>query len=295
MVARPAFAQRWAVAIVSSERGGAYEEASEALREELARAGVTRAQVLELTAADLASAALPEVRLVVTLGTAAAQKLARWPAKAPVLCTLLPQVSFERVLAESGRQASAQFSALYLNQPLTRQLDLARLALPHARRIGVLWGEQSVRQKPALAAVARARGLDVRGVEVKHPSPVFSGLKQIVEDADLLLAMADPQIYNRDTIQNILLTSFRARVPMLAFSPAYVRAGALLAVYSTPAQIGRQAGSMAMAVLQGAALGPVQYPQDFTVAVNVHVARAFQLELDEEGLTRALKQQERGP
>lgn len=287
-------AAEWAVVIVSSEQSPAYQEAADALVGELERSGVARREVLQLTPAELGQSGPLTPKLFVSLGVEAASVLARTETKLPILCALLPRASFERVLRESGRRSSAQFSALYLNQPVARQLDLARLALPQVRRVGVLWGSESLALQTALEEATQSRGLTLIGAHVRPPEPVFNGLKKILDDADLLLALADPQIYNSSSIQNILLTSFRARIPMLAFSPAYVRAGALLAVYSTPAQIGLQTGLMARSVLQGRSLGPPQYPQDFSVSVNEHVARSMGLSLDAQTLTERLRRLEKG-
>lgn len=285
-----------AVLVVSSERSPAYLEAAEAVASELGRLTTeTRRQVLQFTVADLPSYRGAAPRLYVALGAEACGLLGRTPAPAPVLCALLPRASFERVLRESGRRAGASLSALYLNQPLGRQLDLMRLALPQARRVGVLWGADSQASEALLESAAQARGLKVVGVPVKPDEPVFNGLKKILDESDLLLALADPQIYNSGSIQNILLASFRAQVPMLAFSPAYVRAGALMAVYSTPAQIGQQAGLIARGVLQGQPLGVPQYPLQFEVSVNEHVARSLGLKLDAGNLAERLRRQERGP
>lgn len=288
-------AAEWAVVIVSSERSAAYQEAADAVLGELARGGVARRDVQQMTVAEWRAAGVPGARLYITLGLDAAGALARSEVRTPVLCTLLPLASFERVLRDSGRRASSQFTALYLNQPLTRQLDLARLALPQARRVGVLLGGESLAQQSQLEDAAETRGLKLVSAKVASQEPVFNDLKKILDDADLLLALADPQIYNSSSIQNILLTSFRARVPMLAFSPAYVRAGALLAVYSTPTQIGQQAGTMARSFLQGRPLGLPQYPQDFSVSVNEHVARSLGLNLEPQALTERLRRLEKGP
>jgi len=283
------------VVIVSSERSAAYQEATDALLGELERGGVARKDVLQITAAELPKADALTARLYVALGTEAAGVLARSELRAPVLCALLPRQSFERVLRESGRRVSIQFTALYLNQPLTRQLDLVRLALPQVARVGVLFGAESQSHEALLEEAAQVRGLKLISIHVKPEEPVFSGLKKILGEADLLLALADPQIYNSSSIQNILLASYRAQVPMLAFSPAYVRAGALLAVYSTPAQIGQQAGVSARGVLQGKALGLPQYPQDFSVSVNEHVARSLGLNLEPQALAERLRRLERKP
>ncbi len=284
-----------AVLIVSSERTAAYLEASAAVASELARLPEPLRDAQQLAAADLPVYRGPAPRLYLALGTEACAVLGRSPVTAPVLCALLPRASFERLLRETGRRAGASFSALYLNQPLGRQLDLMRLALPQARRVGVLWGPDSQIHQSSLEAAAQARGLRVVSVVVRPDEPVFSGLKKIVGESDVLLALADPQIYNSASLQNILLTSIRAQVPMLAFSPAYVRAGALMAVYSTPAQIGQQAGAMARGVLQGQPLAAAQHPVQFEVSVNDNVARSLGLRLDASSLAERLRRQERGP
>jgi len=283
-----------ALVIVSSEGSAAYQEAADAAVRELARPGATGPVVLQLTAAELAGQRGLAPRLFMALGSEACAALARSELRGPVLCTLLPRSSFERALRDGGRRASGQFSALYLNQPLTRQLDLVRLALPQVRSVGVLYGSESQQQAASLESAAQARGLKLVGAAVQPEEPVFNGLKKVLPDANLLLALADPQIYNSSSLQNILLTSYRAQVPMLAFSPAYVRAGALLAVHSTPAQIGQQAGAMARAVLQGQPLGTPQYPQHFSVSVNAHVARSLGLQLDAPALVERLHRLERG-
>ncbi|MEK9951410.1 MAG: ABC transporter substrate binding protein [Curvibacter sp.] len=277
------------VLLISAERSAAYEEAAQALVAELGRR-----EVQQLSLDEMGAYRGPSPRLYVALGTESCGQLARMPVPAPVLCALLPRASFERVLRESGRRAGASFSALYQNQPLGRQLDLIRLALPQARRVGVLWGPDSAINEAALEAAAQTRGLRVVGVPVRAEEPIFAGLRKILEESDVLLALADPQIYNSNSIQNILLTSFRAQVPMLAFSPSYVRAGALMAVHSTPRQIGQQAGVLVRGVLQGQPLGPPQFPLQFEVSVNEHVARSLGLRLEAGSLAERLRRLERG-
>lgn len=284
------------IVIVSSERSTPYVEAAEALMGELERGGLSRYDMLQLTVAELAGAGRLTPKLFVALGSEAAGHLAKTETRTPVLSTLLPRSGFERVLREAGRKASPQFSALYLDQPLSRQLDLIRLALPEAHRIGVLWGPESQSQAPALKSQARARGFDLQEGVVGGEESLFLVLKRILENAEVLLAVADPQVFNSGSIQNILLSSFGAKVPLVAFSPAYVRAGALLAVHVSPSQMGRQAATLAEGVLRGKALSPMPlYSHEFTVSVNEHVARSFGLTLNAQSLHERLRQREGAP
>ena len=284
------------VLVVSSERSAAYEEAAEALMAELERGGVGRTEVEFVTTSEWSQGNDRSSKLIVTLGFEAAQALVSSDVRTPVLSALLPRSSFERVLRVSGRKVSSQLSAIYLDQPLNRQVALIRLALPSVRRIGVLWGTESLIHAPSLRLLAPSSGFQFVEANVIASEPLFPGLKRVLDDSEVLLALADPTVYNSNTIQNVLLASFRARVPVLAFSPAYVRAGALLALYVTPTQVGQQVASVVRGVLQGKALpSSPAYAQNFSVAVNGHVARSLGLALDADGLASQLRQREGAP
>lgn len=284
------------VIIVSSDRSAAYADAAQALVTDLEQAGLSRYEMLQVTAAEFLLSSDRSAKLIVTLGVEAAQVVANSDVRTPVLCVLLPRSSFERLLRGSGRKASSQFSAFYLDQPLSRQLELIRLALPSVRRVGVLWGPESQIQAASLRAWAVTFGFQLVEATMVANQPFFPGLKRVLDESDVLLALADPVVFNSNTIQNVLLAAFRARVPLLSFSPTYVRAGALLGLYVTPAQVGQHAGFVARGVLQGNPLpsSPL-YAQRFSVAVNEHVARSLGLSLDANELLIQLRQREGSP
>ena len=175
-------------------------------------------------------------------------------------------------------------------------MDLVRIALPEARRVGVLFGADSQAQAAALQAASQSRGLDLVTAVVPPGELAYPALQKVLEDADLLMALPSPQVYNSSSTQNILLASYRARVPFIGFSASYVQAGAVAAVSSTPAMVSRQTAVMARNLLMGRGLpGAPQYPQDFTVNVNEQVARSLGLKLDAAALTDRLRQMERTP
>ena len=289
-------AQAAKLVIVSSDAGAAYLETAQAMVAEFERRNLPGLEIVRLTVPEFVAAPALAPTLVVALGSEAALALAKMDVHAPVLCALLPRHSFERALQATGRKASSQYSALYLDQPLARQIELIRLALPGAKRIGWLSGPESRDMAHTLASVLKAGGLELVQAGVVHGESIFPALRSVLRDADVLLAVPDPEVYNANSIQNILLASFRARVPLVAFSPAYVRAGALMALYATPTQVGVQAAAMARAVLLGKGLPATpQYLQDFSIAVNEHVARSLGLTIEPQGLAAQLRRREGGP
>ena len=282
------------VVIVSSERSPAFVEAAETLVKELERLGVSRFDMLQQTALEFQRDGPASPKVLVALGTLAAQAVAKTNPQFPVLCTLLPRNSFEWVLRETGLKSSEQFSALLLDQPLGRQLELIRIALPAAKNVGVLWGPESKSKEMQIKALAATKLLSVVDGHVTGDGLLFPQLKKVLTEADVVLAVADQQVFNAQTIQNILLSSFRAKVPLVGFSPAYVRAGALISLFTTPEQIGRQSAVFVKDVLLGKGLpGTPVYPIQFSVMVNEHVARSLGLNLDEQVLSARLKSTER--
>lgn len=287
------------VGIVRSQISAPYLDATQALLKGLARQSVPLNAIDVWSSAEFAAlpgARLSSVKVWVALGTEAATTLAQSRIKAPVLNALLPRSSFERVLRVSGRKASAGFNVLQLDQPLQRQLGLIRLALPKARRLGVVWGPDSLPKAAALRSLASSRGLSLQEALLDDETSLFAALKSVLDSSDVLLALADPLVFNSNNLQNILMTTIRAQVPLVAFSPAYVRAGALLAVYSTPLQVGDQAAQWVLDVLANRILPeqPLE-PVDFEISVNAQVARALNLSFDVKALTLALKRQELQP
>ena len=280
------------VLLVSAERNAAFTEAAEVFIAELARGGVSRSNVQYLTLAEARTSGTRAGQFVLALGVEAATELARSEMRIPVLSVFVPSQSFELIVRTNPRKAASPFSAIYLNQNLGRQLDLIQLALPQRPHIGVMLGNHSSSQVPLLDEEMRRRSLSLTQTQIDPNEPMFAKLQTLLETSQVLLALPDPQVFNSGTLQNILLSALRAGVPMVSFSPAYVKAGALMAIYSTPTQVGQQAAQLARAVLQGKELPPAQYPRDFSIDVNASLARSMDLNVDAQTLTERLKRLE---
>lgn len=282
------------VLIVSSESGAAYAQSREAFIAELERGGKPRSEVRSVLAAQLASPnSLEPQRLIVTLGAEALRAvLARAPT-APVVASLIPRNVQERLLREASSRALPPITAVYLDQPLGRQLDLLRLALPEARRLGVLTSPDSASALAGLQSAAASRKMQLVNAQVEESAGLYPALRSVLDGADVLLALPDTRIYNSTSISNVLLSSYRSRIPVQAFSPAYVRAGALMAVYSSTEQIGTQTAEVARQYLISGVLSAPAYPAEFLVDVNEHVARSLGLTLDAESLLERLQRLER--
>lgn len=281
--------------VALTDPGGAYTEAAATLREELGQAG----RPIELRIApwqELQGATARPPQLIVTLGAAAFRAMVEQVqresslARVPIVAALLPRASYE-ALAPKGK---ATTSAVLLDQPLPRYLDLLRLAMPERRKIGVLLGPESAALAPALGKAASSRGLQLVTAQVAtDQEDLYPALRTVLGEAEVLLALPDARVFNAGTLQNILITTYRQRVPVVAFSAAYLKAGATLALYASPAQAASQAAGMVRGFLAGRGLPPPQVASEFSVGINERVALSLGLSPgDAASLTDTLRRQE---
>ena len=235
-------------------------------------------------------AALAGAELIVTVGGQAARTTVALEAAAPVLHVLLSRSTLD---ALGHRPGGASWSAIVLDQPAERQIALIRLALPAHERIATIAGPETPALARALAAAATHSGLDVRSAEAADIPALYPALRSVLEQPAVLVITPDGQVFNSQTVHHVLLTAFRLHAPVLGFSAAYVRAGAVLGLYTTPAQAGTEAAAVVRQALTGQALPPPIHHALFEVGVNPTVARALGLALPPaEALTGALRAQE---
>ncbi len=218
---------------------------------------------------------------VVAVGTYAASVATERFKSTLVLDALIPRAVSERQ-TEQGRTAlSTQELTLYIDQPFPRQLYAIKYALPEIGRIGVLLGPSSSHERERILRAARDVGLAVEFVEVNTRAELYPALTLLLRNTDGILAVPDRLIYNKSTAQNILLTTYHHGKPLIGYSKAYVDAGAILAVYTTPEQFGRQAAEIVMRAQNttSGALPEMYFPKYFKVAVNYHVAQSLDISM----------------
>lgn len=280
--------------VALSETSGAHLETAAALRASTDRMLPGRIE-WRIERWDQFAAVKQKPQWIVAIGTAAQRGMqdlfAANGGAPPLLALLVPRQAFEQ-MADPARLRAGALSAVFLDQPPGRQLELIRLALPAANRVGILVGAESKSQSAALEKAARERDLQL-AVSVVGQDGLFPALQSLLANVDVLLALPDPAIFNSQTAANILTAAYRRQVPLSGFSPAYAKAGALLALYSTPAQIGARGGELLGQAVSGKSLPSPQWPREFVVSVNRDVARSLGLSLDGTRLAEQLRERER--
>jgi len=228
---------------------------------------------------------LASSQLFIAIGARACQSvLAAIQSHQYLFCTFLPSQAYELILQTtqaSLRLSQEHLSALFLDQPLERQIHLARLIQPDAKYLGTLLGPNSHHVKPHFDVHSQKHDfIPVSGRLSESDNPV-QGLTPIIEQSDVFLSLPDNALFNKSATRWSLYIALRNKVPLIGFSASYVDAGAVIGLYSTPTQIGRQTGEVLDYFMENKALPPPSFPNYFSISVNRSAARTLQLKLPE--------------
>lgn len=213
---------------------------------------------------------------VIAVGTAALEKALAVDDARPLFSVLVPRRTVAAYRAAAGEPTPRTFAALFLDQPLDRQARVVRALFPSLQRLGTAL---PIGLQPAAFAESPAT---LNGMEVVHPVSSEAPLQTVTRlrgRVDAVLAVPDPRLYRPETVHGILLASYRANMPIIGYSRAMVRAGALASAWLGPREHGAAAGRMLAPYLEGTRRGwpDSGYSDVFRIAVNDQVARSLGL------------------
>ncbi len=215
---------------------------------------------------------------IVTVGTRAMREVMKTNVSAPVIFSLIPASSYLHSRQKNHHcKTKGHCSAVYLEQPVDRQFSIIKKGLPDIRRLGIILGATSAGQQDRITQAGKRYGIDVSIEVAGKDDNLIMLTDNLSKTTEVLLAIPDPDVYNRRTAKGILINTYKYKVPFIAYSHGFVRAGALFSIYSTPEQIARQTGMMLIrAILSpNRKLPPAEYPDAFKVELNPAVMRSL--------------------
>lgn len=263
------------VGVVLSQRGGIHAQFAEALTASIAGSG-HRVRVVQNLQDGVEAESLSACDLLVTAGNAATEAALSLLDK-PTLAALVNTRQLQQLRAQHRPE---RLSAIVLDQPIDRHLALIRAALPATTRVAMLSGPETRLFEEEFMRAGSLAGFQPQTRRVSSTEELLPALDKLLERSDVLLTLPDPVASSPTTARSILLSSYRLRRPVFAYSRAYVEAGALAAVFSSPEDIARDIGDWLRE--QPVAPHPVTLPEArgpayFAIAVNRQVARSLNL------------------
>ncbi|MDY6912957.1 MAG: ABC transporter substrate binding protein [Planctomycetota bacterium] len=189
----------------------------------------------------------------------------------------------------AGLTKGRQTLGVSTSVPVKAQFQTIADALPGTKSLGMLYRSRTTKGTALLkqAKGALPRGWRLEAVDVdKHASVAKAIEALLARDVDIVWTAPDASLYKTATVRSLLLAAVRQKTPIFGFSPAFVRAGALLGVGVSPVDQGEQAATLTDRLLTKQA-GAGQAVPKFEIAVNLIVAEKLSVSLPETFVKRA--------
>jgi putative ABC transport system substrate-binding protein len=226
--------------------------------------------------------------LFLTVGSyATAEIIQAFPNRPVVFATVInPQASgFVASLDRPG----GRVTGAALDIPPDIQFKYFQRVVGTVKRIGILYSSETENIIRQAATAAKQLGLLLVSRRVESEKEIPGAIDSLCQTADVLWSVADQKIYTPQSTKYIILQTLRNQVPMMAFSQTLVEAGGLFTLDFDFKDIGRQAGEIAVRVLQGANPGdiPVATPGIIYFKYNEKTAQRIQVVIPDDLLAVA--------
>jgi putative tryptophan/tyrosine transport system substrate-binding protein len=286
------------VVVIKSLEAKPYEDASQGFKETLAAKGfqpILREYTYAEGQADgikvLSDLQSRRPALIVTLGSSATTLMHSRVHDIPIVfCMVLNPVASGFV--QSMQASGNNLTGASLDIPAKLQFEMLKAAVPYVKRVGVLYNPRETGKvvEPAVRAAAEV-GLDLIASPVDSSERLQEALKKLQPRIDALWSVADSTVFASDrSIEFLLRQTLQYKVPFMGLSPAFVKAGALLALSVDYRDVGMQCGEQAALVMSGRAPTslPVTIPRRVTLYLNMNVARAIGVEIPPSTMAEAI-------
>ncbi|RCW61960.1 ABC transporter substrate-binding protein [Halanaerobium sp. ST460_2HS_T2] len=219
--------------------------------------------------------------LVLAIATPSAQTAANVISETPVLITAVTD-PVEAGVVNSMEAPGGNVTGTTDMNPVAKQLELIKQFLPELNTLGILYnpGEvNSVVQVDLAKEKAKEMGVSVEEGTVSNSSEVSLAVSSLVGSVDAIYVPTDNIIVS--AMPTVLQTAYNNQIPVFASENNSVEQGAIATLGIDYYQLGRQTGSMAARILNGAAPAEmaVESSEELKLYINQKSASEIGLEI----------------
>ncbi len=246
------------VAVLVSGKDASYEETLKGFLGSLTRQAVDATYEVHKLGGSAAAAprALKAVKkggakLVLTLGELATEAAINEIHDVPIVACMVTRTD---VLKKSPN-----VTGVGLEFPLEVQASWLQILLPAAKNIGIVYNpNENQKRVEAAGHILEGMGLKFLLQEARSPQEVPSAVDGLAaKKVDAIWALADSAAVTPKTAKVVGPILLRSGTPLIGPSPAWVKEGALYSLDWDYADLGAQAGDIAVKILKGAQPGAI--------------------------------------
>jgi putative ABC transport system substrate-binding protein len=284
--ANPVFAEKTShILIIANSNDTPLQEAINGFKQQITARGN-----IKFTEMLLPQTQAPAVRqvdsikpdLIYALGVDAAKWASLQTSSIPIVATM--------VLKEDVFRQAPNITGVSLGYSLQTQFQWLKKFFPQQKAVAVLFNPA---ENAATVLEAQKAGLqngfNLVAIPVESPKQLPFALEQLANNIEILLAIPDETVMSVNTAKEVLLASFRNKVPFIGLSDNWVKSGAFYALSWDYADLGQQSAELALKILNGASIKTIspEHPRKVTYTINAKIAEHMKMDIPEAILKNA--------
>jgi putative tryptophan/tyrosine transport system substrate-binding protein len=280
----PVFAENTAhILIIASSNDAPYQEAVTGFKEQIsahAKIKFTELILAQSSGSEEIERLKPD--LIYTLGGEASKWASLQTSRIPIVATM--------VLKDNMFRQSANMTGVSLSYPFRTQFQWLKKFFPLKKTVAILFNpvENAANVKGA-KEVSQQAGFNLVAIPVESPKELPFAFEQLANNVEILLAIPDETVMSVNTAQEVLLASFRNKVPLIGLSDNWVKSGAFYALSWDYEDLGKQCATLAQKLLGGSPVPtvPPEHPRKVTYTINAKIAENMNMDIPEDLLKNA--------
>ncbi|HOK41081.1 MAG TPA: ABC transporter substrate binding protein [bacterium] len=140
-------------------------------------------------------------------------------------------------------------TGISLEVPLEITFIQMQMIVPGANKIGLIYSDKSSEIVEGIKQKKSDLGIELIEKKINSADEIEKAFANIKNKIQILYMVADPVVYTTDSTKFLIETCKKEKIPFIAYSDAFVKAGALLSISPSYYTIGSQAATIAENIL----------------------------------------------
>jgi putative tryptophan/tyrosine transport system substrate-binding protein len=284
--ASPSFAEKTShILIVANSKDFPYQEAIRGFKEQVSlRITIKFTELILPETKSLSAQQIDDIKpdLIYALGADAIKWASFQTSRIPIVATM--------VLKDDLFRHSSNISGVSLGYSLSTQFEWLKKFFPQQKAVAVLYNpRENAAIVQEVTHICEQLGLKLVPIPVETPKELPFALEQLANNVELLLAIPDETVMSANTAKEVLLASFRNKVPLIGLSDNWVKSGAFYSLSWDYVDLGQQSAILAQKLLDGTPIKTIssERPRKVTYTVNAKIAEHMNIEIPEELIKKA--------
>ena len=235
----------------------------------------------------------PKADLIISIGNEPLENLLSEKITIPLLSVLITSKQWHSIRKHNATDLNV--NAIFYDPDLIRQALLAKMLLPKAKSIGLMYSETNDTISDLLKIKLKQLNLELNTLLINNNSDVIRKYPALSDQSDIIIAIPDTVAYTNQTLPRILLTSYRQQKPVIGYSTGMVKAGAVATTFTSFDMLIKDTEETALDILNAKVKNDARHSKYYSIKYNDAVSLSLGLKpisqnLFEKELQRLLSQ-----